>query len=231
LRNTGKGLGKATVQTDFAIGCGMTRISLALALASAALALPAIAQSAPPPAAAAEAPKDDLVPVAFETSLGRIVIALDRGRAPVTTANFLRYVDAKRFDGESFYRAMKVGEAGGLIQGGIRTDSRKLFPPIAHEPTSKTGLKHVAGAVALANAGAGTARADFFILTTDIPGFDAGASAGEGFAVFGHVVEGMDVVKAIQASPVSATKGDGPMKGQMLEPPVKITRAARVKSN
>ena len=207
----------------------MTRIAFAIALASAALAAPSFAQSTPPQAAET-APAEDLVPVALETSLGRIVIALDRRKAPVTAANFLRYVDAKRFDGESFYRAMKIGDAGGLVQGGIRSDSRKLFPPIAHEPTSKTGMKHVAGAVALANAGAGTGRADFFILTTEIPSFDATASDA-GFAVFGRVIEGLDVVKAIQASPVSATKGVGPMKGQMLDPAVKITKAARIKAS
>jgi peptidyl-prolyl cis-trans isomerase A (cyclophilin A) len=205
----------------------MTRISLAIALAFAALAPPSFAQTAPAQPTA-EAPAEDLVPVAIETSLGRIVIALDRGRAPVTTANFLRYVDAKRFDGESFYRAMKIGEAGGLVQGGIRSDSRKLFPAIAHEPTSKTGLKHIAGAIALANAGPGTGRADFFILTSDIPSFDATATD-PGFAVFGQVTEGLDVVKAIQAAPVSATMGDGPMKGQMLEPAVRIIKAARLR--
>jgi peptidyl-prolyl cis-trans isomerase A (cyclophilin A) len=76
----------------------------------------------------------------------------------------------------------------------------------------------------------GTARSDFFILTTDIPGFDAGAANGDpdGFAAFGHVVEGMGVVAKIFASPVSPTKGDGPMKGQMLDPPVKIVRMSRV---
>jgi peptidyl-prolyl cis-trans isomerase A (cyclophilin A) len=192
------------------------------------------AQSAPAPtqpAAQAEAPKANLVPVAFDTSLGRIVVALDQGRAPITAANFLRYVDTKRFDGQTFYRAMKNGPDGGLIQGGVTSDARKLLPPIAHEPTSKTGLKHVAGALSMARLTPGTAKADFFILTTDIPGFDAGGPGGDpdGFAVFGHVVEGMDVVKAIYAAPTSPTKGEGVMKGQMLEPPVRIIKAERVK--
>jgi peptidyl-prolyl cis-trans isomerase A (cyclophilin A) len=201
-----------------------------IALLCAAFAAPAFAQPAPPPTAApAPAPKDDLVRVSIETDKGRIVLALDRGRAPVTTANFLRYVDSHRFDGESFYRAMKVGDSGGLIQGGIRSDARKLYPPVAHEPTSVTGLKHVAGAVSVARLEPGSARADFFILTTDIPAFDA-TTADPGFAVFGRVVEGMDVVSAIQAAPVSATKGDGPMQGQILEPSVKIVKAARVEA-
>src|SRR5205085_12071062 len=99
--------------------------------------------------ATTQAPQADLVPVAIETSLGRIVIALDQTHAPVTTANFLHYVDTHRFDGETFYRAMHMG-AGGLIQGGVRSDARKLYPPIAHEPSSATGLKNVAGAVSMA---------------------------------------------------------------------------------
>ena len=76
-----------------------------------------------------------------------------------------------------------------------------------------------------------SAQADFFILLSDTPGFDAGGNAADanGFAAFGHVVEGMDVVKKIFAAPTSATKGEGVMKGQMLEPPVKILKASRVK--
>jgi peptidyl-prolyl cis-trans isomerase A (cyclophilin A) len=167
-----------------------------------------------------EAPKDDLVRVALDTDKGRIVLALDRAHAPATTANFLRYVDAKRFDGVTFYRAMNVGGGNGLIQAGIR-NSRLLYPPVKHEPTSETGLKHDAGAVAMANFGPGTAQSDFFILTGPMPALDAG------FAVFGRVVEGMDVVKSILASPVSATKGEGSMKGQILEPPVAIKTVRR----
>jgi peptidyl-prolyl cis-trans isomerase A (cyclophilin A) len=192
------------------------------------LAAPVLAQSEAAAPTAQTAPKVDLVPVAIETSLGRIVVALDRAHAPITTANFLKYVDAHRFDGESFYRAMKIGNAGGLIQGGIRSDSRKLYPPIAHEATSQTGIKNSAGAIAMANAGAGTARSDFFIMTTEIPSFDATADQ-PGFAAFGRVIEGIDVVKAILAAPVSPTAGEGPMKGQMLEPTVRIIKAERVK--
>ncbi|MES2136362.1 MAG: peptidylprolyl isomerase [Pseudomonadota bacterium] len=191
-------------------------------IASLALcATPALAQT---PAATEE------VPVAIQTSAGRIVIALDKTRAPVTTANFLHYVDTHRFDGETFYRAMRMGD-GGLIQAGIRSDARKLYPPIAHEPTSKTGIHNVAGAVSMARLAPGTATADFFILLSDTPGFDAGAPGGDpdGFAAFGHVVEGMDVVKKIFASPADPNKGEGVMKGQFLDPPVKIIKAERVK--
>ena len=186
-------------------------------LVSAFAAGPALVQTTP-------APKGDLVPVAIDTSLGRIVVALDRGHAPVTTANFLRYVDAHRFDGETFYRAMPYGD-GGLIQGGIRTSVGKLYPPIAFESTDQTGIANTAGTIAMAAAAPGKAQADFFIMTKDIKAFDGP----NGFAAFGHVVEGMDVVKAILAAPVSPTAGDGPMKGQMLDPTIKIIKAARVK--
>jgi peptidyl-prolyl cis-trans isomerase A (cyclophilin A) len=203
------------------------------ALMLAALSAPAVTQTATP-AAEAPAPKDDLVPVAIDTSLGRIVVALDRGRAPITTANFLHYVDTHRFDGQNFYRAMHMADGkggdGGLIQGGITTDARKLFPPIAHEPTTQTGLHNVAGAISMANAGAGTAKADFFILLSDMPGLDANGPGGDatGFAAFGHVTEGMDVVKKIFDSPVSPTLGAGAMKGQMLDPKIRILKAARL---
>jgi peptidyl-prolyl cis-trans isomerase A (cyclophilin A) len=209
----------------------LIRIALLL---SAFAATTAIAQTSAPPAAP-PAVKEDLVPVAIDTSLGRIVVALDRAHAPVTTANFLHYVDTHRFDGQNFYRAMHVADAsgadGGLIQGGITTDARKLFPPIAHEPTTTTGLHNVAGAISMANAGPGTARADFFILVSDMPGLDANGPGGDanGFAAFGHVIEGMDVVRKIWSSPVSATEGAGVMKGQMLDPKIKIISAERVK--
>src|SRR5437763_8455998 len=196
----------------------------------AALSVPAFAQAVTPPAAAsAAAPKEDLVPVAIDTSLGRIVVALDRAHAPATTANFLHYVDTHRLDGESFYRAIH-SETSQLIQGGIRSDARKLYPPIAHEPTSQTGLHNVAGAISMANAGPRAARSDFFILLSDVPAFDAGGPQGDpnGFAAFGHVIEGMDIVKKIFDAPVSETKGDGAMKGQMLEPTVKIIKAVRL---
>ncbi len=196
----------------------------------AVLAAPAFAQAAAP---AAPAAKEDLVPVTIDTSLGRIVVALDRTHAPITTANFLHYVDTHRFDGQNFYRAMHMeGSAdSGLIQGGITTDARKLFPPIAHESTAQTGLHNVSGAISMANAGPGTARADFFILLSDMPGLDANGPGGDanGFAAFGHVTEGMDVVKKIWSAPVSATKGAGAMKGQMLDPEIQIIKASRVK--
>ncbi|MEO6433283.1 MAG: peptidylprolyl isomerase [Sphingomicrobium sp.] len=207
----------------------MIRNLLLVALVATA-AVPALAQPAPAPSPAPMAPVDDLVKIALQTSKGRIVIALDRGRAPLTTANFLKYVDGKKFDGEVFYRAMDMGDSG-LIQGGVTSDARKQLAPVAHEPTTKTGIKHKSGTISMANGGAGTAKSDFFILLGNTPGFDADGygSDGVGFAAFGQVVEGMDVVKAIFETPKSATKGVGIMKGQMLEPQVKIVSATRVK--
>jgi peptidyl-prolyl cis-trans isomerase A (cyclophilin A) len=196
----------------------------------AAIAAPAFAQTTTAAApSVAPTPAEDLVPVTIQTSLGKIVVALDRGHAPITTANFLHYIDTHRFDGETFYRAMHQ-EGGGLIQGGISSDARKLFKPIAHESTAQTGLKHVTGTISMANSGPGTADAGFFILVSDIPGFDANGPGGDanGFAAFGHVTEGMDVVKAIFDAPRSPTKGEGPMKGDMLDPPIKIVKVTRV---
>ena len=197
------------------------RIIFAALLAAAAPSFAQTAEPAPVPAAA-----EDFVKVVLETEKGRIVLALDKGRAPVTTANFLAYVDKKWFDGQPFYRAFKYGD-GGIVQGGARSAGKQL-PTIPHEPTTQTGLSNKAWTIAMANGGAGTAGSDFFIMTTDIPAFDAKGSD-IGFAAFGKVVEGQEVVKAILASPVSPTEGEGSMKGQMLEPAVKIVKAERVK--
>jgi peptidyl-prolyl cis-trans isomerase A (cyclophilin A) len=200
---------------------------ITLMILAALFATPAFAQSEPAPMRIlAPAPKEDLVRVALDTDKGRIVLVLDKGRAPITTANFLAYVDKEWFDGQAFYRAFKYGD-GGIIQGGVR-DGGKQLPPIAHEPTSQSGLSNKAWAIAMANSGPGTARSDFFIMTTDIAAFDA-KGAEIGFAAFGRVVEGQDVVKAILASPTSPTLGEGAMKGQMLEPAVRIVKAERVK--
>jgi peptidyl-prolyl cis-trans isomerase A (cyclophilin A) len=195
---------------------------------SAFAAAPLFAQAAP--ATSAEAPKDDLVRVALDTEAGRIVIAVDRGHAPVTAKNFLRYVDAKRLDGINFYRAMRLWEGTGLVQGGVR-DGAKLFPPIAHEPTSQTGLRHEDATISMARAEPGSARCDFFITVGKIDGFNAGTKDGDGlgYAAFGRVVEGMDVVRKLLAAPTSPTKGAAlGMQGQLLEKPVKIVSAKRV---
>ncbi|HKR25181.1 MAG TPA: peptidylprolyl isomerase [Allosphingosinicella sp.] len=194
----------------------------ALLLLLLCLAAPAAAQPAPPAQPAT-------VRVTLRTSLGDVVLELERARAPVTTANFLRYVDARRFDGTSFYRSMKLRSDWGLVQGGIR-DPRLLYPPIAHEPTTQTGLSHGAGVISMPRRAPGSAQADFFITVGAHPGYDANpAGAGDnlGFAAFGRVVQGMDVVLRILEAPTSPTLGEGVMRGQMLEPQVRIITARR----
>jgi peptidyl-prolyl cis-trans isomerase A (cyclophilin A) len=201
---------------------------IVLAALIAATPAPLFAQPSPP--VAPQAAKEDLVRVALDTEAGRIVIAVDRGHAPITAKNFLRYVDAKRLDGITFYRAMKLWEGTGLVQGGVR-DGAKLFPPIAHEPTSQTGLRHEDGTISMARAEPGSARCDFFITVGKIDGFDAGTKDGDGlgYAAFGRVIEGMDVVRKLLAAPTSPTKGaELGMQGQLLEKPVKIVKATRV---
>jgi peptidyl-prolyl cis-trans isomerase A (cyclophilin A) len=191
--------------------------------------------------AAARAPKrpatplPDVVRVALTTEKGVITVELDAKRAPVTAANFVRYVDQRRFDGITFYRAMHLAwgtPPNGLIQAGQR-DPRRLLPPIAHEPTNVTGLLHKAGALSMARNAPGTATADFSILLSDMPGLDAdpvstNPETKAGYAIFGYVIGGMDVVRAIWDAPRSPTLGEGVMKGQMLAPPVRVLTARRV---
>ena len=175
------------------------------------------------------------VSVVLETTLGPVTIALETERAPVTAGNFLRYVDGKRLDGTSFYRAMNLlgaREPSGLVQGGVRNDPKRVMAPIAHEPTSATGLSHRHGAVAMAMQGAGTADGDFFVVIEDQTGFDADPAASDpawrdGFAVFGYVTAGMEVIASIHAAPRDPEAGEGVMKGQMVSEPVRIISARR----
>jgi peptidyl-prolyl cis-trans isomerase A (cyclophilin A) len=192
------------------------------------LLLALLAVSGPAAAQTMQAPAS--VRVQLHTSAGDILIALETQRAPITAGNFLRYVDARRLDGTQFYRAMHTGADAGLIQGGVR-DAARLFPPIAHEPTSRTGLSHVDGALSAPRFAVGTAQGDFTIMVGDQHYLDAGpGSAGDGlgYAVFGRVVEGMEVVRRILAAPTSPTEGEGVMRGQMLSPRVTIITARRI---
>jgi peptidyl-prolyl cis-trans isomerase A (cyclophilin A) len=206
-------------------------------VAAVALVLAGCGDSPPPdapqanasaPAAAEKLP--DLVRVRLQTESGPILLALDTKRAPVTTANFVRYVDQHRFDGTFFYRAARTRRAKGrgFVQAGIRHSARKAFPPIAHEPTSRTGVRHVDGTVSMARAAPVGAMGDFFIIVGGaMPAMDA--HGGEpGFAAFGRVEEGMDVVRRILAAPTIANAGRGPMRGQMIEKPVRIVAAQRI---
>jgi peptidyl-prolyl cis-trans isomerase A (cyclophilin A) len=192
-------------------------------------ASPPVSDAAAPPGATARSPAT--VKVVLKTSSGDIVLAVETERAPITAGNFLRYVDQKRLDGSEFYRAMAVGEDGqyGLIQGGLRGNPKRVLKPIPHESTLVTGLSHVDGAISMARGDPGSANADFFIVIGDLVSLDAQPNGGDpGYAVFGRVVNGMDIVHLIFSQPRSATAGEGVMRGQMLAVPVKILTARRM---
>ncbi|WP_370187923.1 peptidylprolyl isomerase [Qipengyuania sp.] len=211
----------------------MTR-ALALLAPLALFASPLLAQEEAPGAAKTYATQL----VVIETTKGDITVAIETERAPVTAANFLRYVDEDRFDGTHFYRAMHLdwGEPpNGLLQGGTQMDPERVLPPIAHEPTTETGLSHTDGALSMARYDPGSATGDFSIMIKDQTGLDANPASSDpnlqaGFAVFGHVVEGMDVVHAIHAMPPDPDKGEGWMKGQLLAQPVTIVEMRRVEA-
>lgn len=209
----------------------MTRIIAALA-PLALLTSPLLAQDAPPPAQ----PTYDTQLVVIETTMGDITVEIETERAPITAGNFLRYVDEDRFDGTKFYRAMHLdwGEPpNGLLQGGTQMHPDRVLDPVAHEPTTQTGLSHTDGALSMARYDPGTATGDFSIMIKDQTGLDANPASQDpsiqaGFAVFGHVVGGMEVVHAIHAAPIDPVKGEGWMKGQLLADPVEIVDMRRV---
>ena len=173
--------------------------------------------------------------VVIKTELGDIVVALETERAPITAANFLRYADEKRFDGIVFYRAMRLDwgeQPNGLVQAGTQFDPKRIRPPIAHEPTDVTGVKHVEGAISMARNEPGTANGDWSIMLAPQPGLDADPTSDDpdrraGYAAFGRVIEGMEVVRAIFDAPLDPDKGEGWMKGQMLAAPVKVISVRR----
>lgn len=177
------------------------------------------------PAAAEDAPR-----VVLETPLGEIEIAVDAVRAPLTARNFLRYVERGRYDGGRFHRTVTPENQPDkkvkidVIQAGVAPASEKDdFPAIPLERTRDTGLAHVDGAVSMARDTPDSATSDFFVCVGDQPSLDFGGARnpdGQGFAAFGRVVRGRDVVRKIWRSPA---------KGQALEPPVEILRARVVR--
>jgi peptidyl-prolyl cis-trans isomerase A (cyclophilin A) len=189
------------------------------------------AAAAPPPKPAT--PPAPTVRVALTTTAGKIVLELERAKAPITVGNFLRYVDQRRFDGIACYRASKVpGQPDlGFLQCGTQNDLKRTLPKIAHEPTSQTGLKHVDGTISMARLAPGTAQGDWIITLGALPYLDADpAAAGDnqGNAAFGRVIEGIEIVRKIHAGPTGADARNPVMKGEMLSPPVKILTARRV---
>ena len=192
-----------------------------MALAALAIASPAVSQPANKPA-------PGTVRVRIVTSLGPIVVALDARHAPKTTANFLAYVDDGRLDNTSFYRAArsKASPTYGFIQGGIGTDARRMLPSVPLEPTNRTGIKHLDTAISMAHGrDENGATGNFAIMLGAHPSMDAKPGY-SGYAAFGHVVGGMDIVRRILAQPSGA--GSGPMKGQMILKPVRLIRAERI---
>lgn len=173
-------------------------------------------------------PAPGIIRVRIVTSEGSIVLGLDAKRAPKTTANFLAYVDDGRLDGTEFYRASrrKSDPKFGFVQGGIATDARRILPSPPLEPTNVTGIRHTNGAVSMAHgSNPDSATGNFSIMVGDNPSLDA-RGASRGYAAFGRVIAGMDVVRRILAKPTGG--GRGPMRGQMIQPPVRILRAERL---
>lgn len=181
---------------------------------------------------AAQAPAPDLpavILVRVTTDLGAIDLELDAAHAPRTVANFLRYVDGGHYAGGQFHRSARLETQAAravkieVIQAGVNNGrAAERFPPIALERTSVTGLRHVDGAVSMARGGADTATSSFFICVGDQPSLDFGGARnpdGQGFAAFGRVVAGLDVVRRIHRAPA---------KEEVLTPPVRIVDVVRV---
>lgn len=152
------------------------------------------------------------VRVRIVTDSGAITVELAPDKAPVTVANFLRYVDNKRYDGGSFYRAVTLQNQLPadkqpqieVIQGGIDADSSKRLPPITHETNDRSGIRHTDGVISMARGAPGSATSEFFFVINNQPALDFGGKRnpdGQGFAAFGHVIDGMNVVRAIQRMP------------------------------
>lgn len=173
-------------------------------------------------------PEPATVRVRLVTSAGNITLALDARRAPRTVANFMLYVDDGRLEGTSFYRtARRKGDPKlGFVQGGIGTDARRILPALPLEPTSCTGIRHASGAISMAHGlDPNSANGNFSIMVGDNPALDA-RPGNPGFAAFGKVVGGMEVVRRILALPSGG--GRGVMRGQMIMKPVRILRAERL---
>ena len=202
--------------------------------------LSALAVGAAAIAGALQARSGDVF-VRIETPLGNIDAAIDVAHAPVTAANFLKYVDARLYDGGRFHRATRPDDyvpqlpdrpPFQIVQADINPQrSGEKFPAIPLERTSQTGLTHKAGTLSMPRgAAADSATSGFVICLEDVPSLDFGSKRypdGQGFAAFGRVVAGMDVVRKIQQQPTK-TDADTPMGRQTLASPVTITRVSRI---
>ena len=174
------------------------------------------------------------VRVVMATAQGDIEIDLYLDRAPVTAGNFLRLVDDGDFDGATFYRVVTYDNDRGspkieVIQGGLG-DAGEAFDTIEHETTEDTGIRHTDGVISMARGAVGTASTEFFICVGDQPGLDYGQlrnSDGQGFAAFGKVVSGMDVVRRINSLSADASSDSEYTAGQILTEPVQIASVRR----
>ncbi len=177
-----------------------------------------------------EYPLTDAPRVQIDTPRGSITVELDAVRAPITTRNFLRYVLEGFYSDGSFFRTVTPENQPdddvriAVVQAGADPEKEdEEYPPIPLERTRDTGLRHRDGTISMARLGPDTATQSFFICVGDQPELDFGGKRnpdGQGFASFGRVVEGMDLVRAIHASPA---------EGQQLDPPIPIQRAVRVR--
>lgn len=175
--------------------------------------------------------------VRVQTELGDIVLELDPKRAPNTTANFLKYVDAGHYNSGTFHRTVKMDNQPEsavkieVIQAGVNPELAKSgFPPIPLERTNVTGILHKDGVVSMARSTPDSATSGWFICINDQPSLDFGGDRnpdGQGFAAFGRVVSGMDVVRKIQAAPSSTDRSTN-VEAQRLTPPIKILKVARM---
>ena len=175
--------------------------------------------------------------VRVQTELGEIILELDAQKAPNTTANFLKYVDAGHYDGGTFHRTVRIENQPEspvkieVIQAGVAADKAKQgFPPILLERTSVTGILHKDGVISMARGAPDSATSGWFITINDQPSLDFGGARnpdGQGFAAFGRVVSGMDIVRKIQASPASTNMSTN-AEAQRLTPPIKIVRVSRL---
>ncbi|MGI4947971.1 MAG: peptidylprolyl isomerase [Janthinobacterium lividum] len=197
-----------------------------LVLLAAVLASPVAAAPTPPRPAP---PRPATVRVRMDTNLGPIVIDLDVRHAPITATNFLTYVDEHRFDGTSFYRAApgKTDPHRGFVQGGIDVDVTRARFPIAHEPTTLTGIHHTDGTISMAREQPGTAAGNFTIMVGDQLFMDARPGF-PGYAAFGQVVSGMTTVRAMLALPTYPGGRSAAMLNQTLRRPVRIVHVYRV---
>ena len=173
--------------------------------------------------------------IAFKTSKGDIIIELYNQIAPITVDNFLRHLDGGHYDGSSFYRTVTHQNDNGspkieVIQGGLG-DIDKPFPAISHESTNITKLKHEDGTISMSRGEVNSATSDFFICIGSQQGLDFGGERnndGQGFAAFGKVIEGMDIVRDINGMPSNKKTDNEYVKGQMIDNPIIIEKAVRL---